>query len=205
MQHTLKKVGLMSSILLSTFVSSVAYSATLNITTKYNTTGGGAGNLNQTTDQINGNAVCALVNTYANGTPGCDMSADPGYDDAGTPNDPSDDAPNGNGSGDLIIRTNDVFIVSAGYSWLGNPNVGEDNITLTGTLPAGKGFIWDSLPGFCALPASNISADGKTIECIRSGFDTNGTGTYAENPPFPVRVEGDAANNAIPGDITFTI
>jgi len=201
MQHTLKKMGLMSSILLSTLVSSAGYAATLNITTKYNNTGGGAGNLNQTTDQINGNLVCANVNTYANATPGCDMSADPAYTDPGTPLDPSDDIP----TGDLIVRTNDIFIVSAGFSWLGTPNVGEDNITLTGTLPAGEGFIWDSLPGFCALPASNISADGKTIVCIRSGFDTNGTGTYAENPPFPVRVEGDASNGSTPGDITFTI
>ncbi len=199
MQQTLKKVGLMSSILLSTFVSSVAYSATLNITTKYNNTGGGAGNLNTITDQINGNLVCDAVNTYANATSGCDMSSDPVYDDAGTPNNPSDDIP----TGDLIIRTNDVFIVSAGFSWLGN--VGEDEVTLTGTLPAGPGFIWDSLPGVCALPASNISADGKTMVCVRTGFDVNGTGTYAENTPFSVRVEGDAPNGSTPGDISFVI
>ncbi len=185
-----------------TFLIGSANAATLNITTQYSNTGGGAGNLNQTTDTINGNAVCAAANTYANGTPGCDMSADPGYTDPNaTPLDPSDDIP----TGDLIIRTNDVFIVSAGFSWLGNANVGEDEVTLTGTLPAGAGFIWDSLPGFCALPASNISADGKTIVCVRSGFDSNGTGTYAENPPFPVRVEGDATNGSTPGDIVFTI
>jgi len=200
MQNRYKKIGFIGATFLTTFISTSAYSANLTMLTTYLNSGGVAGNLSTVGDQVNGNVICPAINTNANGVPGCDMSADVGYLDNGTPSNGADDTY----AGDLIIRTNDVFTVQAAFSWVGTPSVGEDNITLTGTLPAGAGFIFDSVPGFC-LAGSSLSADKKTITCVRSGFDTNGTGSYAEDSPFPIRVEGDAANGAQPGDISFTI
>ena len=49
--------------------------------------------------------ICPAVNTNANGTPGCDMSSDSGFQDNGTPDDGSDDSY----TGDLIVRTHDAF------------------------------------------------------------------------------------------------
>jgi len=119
-----------------------SYSATLTLTTKYGKTGGLAGNLNQVNDTVNGRNICPAVNTNANAIAGCDMSDDPGLNDNGTPNDPSDDA-GGN----------------------------EEQVTITGTLPAGTGFIWDGIPGSCDQTASSLSVDKKSITCIRKDFD----------------------------------
>ena len=194
------KLGLLATVVFSSVVSSASYGATLNIVTKYGDSGGNAGNLNTQGDQVNGNDICPNDNTYANGTAGCDMSADVVYSDGGT-GDPSDDSY----SGDLIVRTNDIFNVAVGYSWLGNAGGAEEEVTLTGTLPAGKGFIFEGIPGSCDQVASTLSVDRKTISCVRKNFDTNDTGSFAEDMAFPVRVEGDAANGSIPGDITFAI
>ncbi|MEE9327059.1 MAG: IPTL-CTERM sorting domain-containing protein [Cocleimonas sp.] len=200
MKNKFKTYGLFGATLISTLLSTSAYAATLNIVTSYGDSGGNAGNLNVQGNQVNGNDICPNDNTYANGTPGCDMSADVAYSDNGT-GDPSDDSY----AGDLIVRTNDIFNVKVGYSWLGNAGGAEEELTLTGTLPAGKGFIFEGIPGSCDQTESSLSADRKTISCVRKNFDTNDTGSFAEDMAFPVRVEGDAANGSIPGDITFSV
>ncbi len=181
-------------------LSTSAFAADLTLTTRYGDTGGLVGNLNNIGDQVNGRDICPQANTNANATPGCDMSADPGYQ-ANDEGDNSDDTY----TGDLIVRTNDKFEVVAAYSWLGNAGGPEERVTITGTLPAGTGFIWDDLPGVCDATLSSISADRKTITCVRVDFDTNNTGSFAEDLPFAVKVEGDAANGSKPGDISFTI
>ncbi|MCF6287927.1 MAG: hypothetical protein L3J53_01645 [Proteobacteria bacterium] len=178
-------------------ISAPAYSATLNLTTKYGATGGLRGNLNSVGDEVNGRDICPVANTNANGTPGCDMSADPGYV-AGV-NTPVDDSY----TGDLVVRTNDNFELIAAWSWLGN--AGEDEITLTSTLPLGTNFIFDGIPGACDAILSTLSADQKTINCVRTGFDTNDVGSYAEDFAFAVRVEGDAVNGGMPGPLSITI
>ena len=201
MIYSLKKLGLFSSIVLTSALSSASYAATLTVVTKYGDSGGNAGKLNKVGDKVNGNDICPVINDYNNATAGCDMSADPGYNDSGTPLDTSDDFP----EGDLIVRTNDIFNVSVAFGWLGNAGGTEEQVTLTGTLPAGKGFIWEGIPGSCDQAASSLSNDKKTIACVKKDFDANDTGSYAEDMAFSVRVEGDAANNSIPGDVSFTV
>ena len=177
-----------------------ASAATLTLTTKYGATGGLAGDLNSVGDQVDGRDICPAVNDYANNTPGCDMSGDAGYSDNGTGN-PSDDFY----TGDLIVRTNDSFEVVAKYSWLGNAGGDEEQVTITGTLPTGKGFIWDDIPGACNQTLSSLSSDRKIITCIRKDFDSNDVGSYSELLAFAVKVEGDAVNGSVPGDIVFSI
>ncbi len=181
-------------------LSTSALAADLTLTTRYGDTGGLVGNLNNIGDQVNGRNICPAANDYANGTPGCDMSADPGYV-ANDPGDNSDDTYNG----DLIVRTNDKFEVIAAYSWLGDAGSDEERVTITGTLPAGAGFIWDDLPGACDETLSAISADRKTLTCVRVDFDTFDTGSFAEDLALPVKVEGNAVNGSTPGDILLTI
>lgn len=177
-----------------------AFSVTLNLTTKYGKTGGLRGNLNTIGDQVNGRVICAQNNTNANIEAGCDMSDDAGYVVGG--NTPVDDSY----TGDLVVRTNDNFELIAAWSWV--LDVGEnfpDEIILTSTLPAGTNFIFDGLPGACDIVLSTLSADGKTISCVRSGFDLNATGSFAEDFAFAVRVEGDAVNGDAPGPLSVSI
>ena len=182
-------------------MTSFTFGATLTLDAKYGKTGGLAGNLNQVGDTINGRNVCNAVNTNANGTPGCDMSDDSGLNDNGTPNNLDDDYY----EGDMIVRTNDSFEAIAAYSWNGVAGGAEEEVTITGTLPVGKGFIWDGIPGSCKLPDSTLSADKKTIVCVKKDFDTNNVGSFAEDLAFAVKVEGDAVNGSKPGYVAFTI
>ncbi|VAW32809.1 internalin, putative [hydrothermal vent metagenome] len=198
-KSSLKQHKVVCSILLL-LVSSFAYSVTLNLTTKYGQTGGLRGNLNSIGNQVNGQAICTQNNTNANIEPGCDMFSDPGYVAGG--NTPVDDSY----TGDLVVRTNDNFELIAAWAW--TLDVGEtfpDEITLTSTLPAGTNFIFDGIPGSCDAILSTLSADGKTISCVRTGFDTNGVGSYAEDLAFAVRVEGDALNGDTPGPLSISI
>ena len=201
MQNRYKKLGLIGTTFLSTFIGISAYSAELTMITSYLNSGGVAGDLNTVGDEVNGNVICPAINTNANGVAGCDMSADVAYSDNGTPIATDDFY-----TGDLIVRTNDVFTVQVAFSWTkAIGEIGPDEVTLTGALPAGTGFVFDSIPGYCDALGSSLSLDKKTITCVRKDFDTNNTGSYAEVSPFPVRVEGDTPNNTVPGDISFTI
>ena len=182
------------------FIATFANAANLTLTTYYANSGGLAGNLNTVGDMVNGNPICPVANDYTNATPGCDMSADVGYNNNGTA-DPSDD----HYTGDLIVRTNDSFEVGTSFNWTGNAGGAEEEVTLTGTLPAGTGFIWEALPPFCDVATSSISADKKTLTCVWKDFDTTDTGSFSATPNFPVKVEGDAVNGSTPGDISFTI
>ena len=129
-QNLLRKVLL---LLIMFFAgSSFAVAASLNVTTIYTKTGGIKGALNNVGDLVNGVPVCP-----ANPTDGCDFSDDPGYNDNGTVNDPTDDFY----TGDLLVRTNDVFEVNAAWSWQGVKNGPEEEVTLVGTLPATGEFV----------------------------------------------------------------
>ena len=182
------------------FCDTNVLAATLNLVTKYGATGGLAGNFNQVGDQVNGRQICPQVNDYNNNAPGCDMSGDAGFQEGPTVA-PDDDYY----TGDLIVRTNDSFELIAAWSWLGNAGGNEEQVTLTGTLPSGTGFIWDGIPGSCNAALSELSADRKVITCVRKDFDTNDVGSYAEDFVFAVKVEGNAVNGSVPGDITITI
>lgn len=195
--QTYKRILAISVLLFATS----GYAATVTMTAKYGKTGGLAGNLNHVNDMVNGRNICPAANTNANGTPGCDMSNDPGLNDNGTPNDPSDDYY----TGDMIVRTNDSFEAIAAYAWIGNAGGNEEQVTITGTLPAGTGFIWDGVPGSCDQGSSSLSSDKKTITCVRKDFDTNDVGSFAEDMAFAVKVEGDAQNGVQPGYVSFTI
>jgi len=182
-------------------ITTIGNAAQVTLIAKYGKTGGLAGNLNNVGDTVNGRNICPSTNTNANGTPGCDMSDDPGLNDNGTPNNPDDDYY----EGDMIVRTNDSFEAIAAYSWIGNAGGDEEQVTITGTLPSGTGFIWDGIPGSCLLPDSTLSADKKTVVCIKKDFDTNDVGSFAEDMAFAVKVEGDAVNGSTPGYIEFKI
>ena len=178
-----------------------AHAATVTMDAKYGKTGGIAGNLNSVNNMVNGRNICLAVNDNTNGTPGCDMSDNPALNDNGTQNDASDDYY----TGDMVVRTNDSFEAIAAYSWNGVAGGAEEQVTITGTLPAGKGFIWDGIPGSCKLPGSTLSADKKTIICVKKDFDTNDVGSFAEDMSFAVKVEGDALNGSKPGYISFSV
>ena len=182
------------------FIATFANAANLTLTTYYANSGGLAGDMNTVGDVVNGNPICPVANDYANGTPGCDMSADVMYNNNATA-DPSDDYY----TGDLIVRTNDSFEVTASFNWTGNAGGAEEEVTLTGTLPAGTGFIWEILPPFCDVATSSISANKKTLICVWKNFDTGDVGSFSAIPNFSVKVEGNAANDSTPGDISFTM
>ena len=181
-------------ILLAGFVvSNIAQAASLNITTKYSITGGLKGELNEVGDKINGVDVCPV-----DPSPGCDFESDPGYNNNGTVDVVDDDFY----TGDLIVRTNDAFEIIAAWSWSGDTDGTQKDITLVGTLPTG--YKWTDIPGACLQSASSISADGLTITCVRSNIDDSNVGTVTEDLSFGVLVMGDVPNGAQPGDITFT-
>jgi len=175
-----------------------SFGANVGITTKYGKTGGILGKLNTVGDKVNGRDICP-----ANPTAGCDFADDPGYSNNNTVDDPSDDSY----SGDLLVRTNDLFQVVAGWNWSGTAG-SEEEVKLTGTLPLKDGkayYEWSALPGSCDLSKSSISDDKQTIVCVRKDFDKNDVGTYAEDLTFNVRVRGGTPNGATPGDISFDI
>ncbi len=188
---------LIKLIILMLFLVSVAQAETVQIVTYYGKTGGifGDGKLNVVGDKINGVPVCPSANTNANNVPGCDMSDDSGYQ-KNNPNDPADDTY----TGDLIVRTSDIFELYAGWSVNGT----SAPITLSSTLPANKGLRWELLPSSCKA-GSSISADGLSISCIRSDYDKNGIGSYAEDLPFHIKVLPNVANGTQPGALNFTI
>ena len=172
------------------------FAASLNITTMYTQTGGVQGALNSVGDLINGVAVCP-----ANPTDGCDFSADPGYNNNGTVNDSSDDFY----TGDLLVRTNDVFEVDAAWGWSGVEGGPEEEVTLVGTLPATGEFEWTDIPGSgsCDPNGSSLSADKLTVTCVRNNFTSNNS--HAEDLLFTARVLGSASNGTQPGDVSFSI
>jgi hypothetical protein len=117
----------------------------VSIVTKYNKTGGiyGDAGLNTVGDIVNGREICAAANDNNNTVPGCYMSGDPGYNDNGT-SDETDDYY----TGDLIVSTNDLIEVIAGW----NATQVDYPVPLTSTLPSfdGKNYLaWDSLPSSC--------------------------------------------------------
>ncbi|HFQ61140.1 MAG TPA: hypothetical protein ENK39_02420 [Epsilonproteobacteria bacterium] len=189
---------LKASILFILFTTSLVFSATLELTTKYGQTGGIVAPVNQTSNIVNGRTICPT-----NPTIGCDFGTDPGYNNGGTVADPTDDSYNG----DLVIRTNDSFQAIAAWNWSGVAGGADEEVTLTSTLPVapdgGKYYKWDTLPGFCGT-GSSISADGQTMTCVRKDFDKNDVGTYAEDLIFNVTVKGVAPSGVQPGPISFT-
>jgi uncharacterized repeat protein (TIGR01451 family) len=166
--------------------------ANLKVIVKYGKTGGIAGALNTTADKVNGVDICP-----SDPTAGCDFSYDAAWSDAGTPNDGGDDTH----TGDLLVRTNDIFEAVAAWSWNGTIGAGEDTLTIKSTLPAG--YRWDNLPGSCESTLSSIS--GQDIICVRKDVDKNSVGTVSEDLTFPVRVLGSTASGTEPGDISFEI
>ena len=185
------------SLLFAVFFLANAFgvsAASLDITTMYTKTGGIQGALNQVGDLVNGVSVCP-----ADPTDGCDFSDDPGYNNNGTVDDSSDDFY----TGDLLVRTNDVFEVNAAWSWSGVEGGPEEEVTLVGTLPATGEFEWTNIPGSCDPNGSSLSADKLTITCVRNDFaDGN---SHAEDLLFTARVLGSTPNGAQPGDISFSV
>jgi len=187
----------LSIIFFLAFSATVAQAETVSIVTYYGKTGGifGDGKLNIVGNKINGRDVCPTANTNANATPGCDMSSDSGYQ-KNDPNDPTDDTY----TGDLIVRTSDLFELYAGWAVNGT----SDPITLSSTLPANKGLAWDALPSSCKA-GSSISADGLTMTCVRIGYDKNGIGSYSEDLPFNIKALPSTPNGVVPGELSITI
>ncbi|ADV45591.1 conserved repeat domain protein [Nitratifractor salsuginis DSM 16511] len=181
-------------------IVSMGEASSVNVTTKYGKTGGIVGPLNTTSDLINGRQVCP-----ADPTPGCDFADDPGFNNNGTVDDPTDDYY----TGDLLVRTNDNFQAIAGWTWNGNPGGAEEVATITGTLPVApdgnKYYEWTEIPGSCNPDHSSISADKQTIVCERKDFDKNDVGTFSEDLIFNVRVLGGTSNGTQPGDIKFKV
>ncbi|SFV61946.1 hypothetical protein MNB_SV-12-1055 [hydrothermal vent metagenome] len=181
--------------LLATFLLGTTLNAgSLAVVTKFSKTGGIYGDLSQIGLKVNGRVVCDSANDNNNNVPGCDMYDDSGYDDNGT-TDPSDDFY----TGDLIVRTNDIFEVTAGW----NKTAVDGSVTLSSTLPSfdGKNYLkWESLPIYCE-DDSSISDDGLTITCVRPVSQSN----YAEDLPFHVKVNANTPNNTKTGEISFTI
>jgi uncharacterized repeat protein (TIGR01451 family) len=190
-------IPLIFLIVLTLFSVSVAQAEVVEIVTYYGKTGGifGDGKLNIVGNKVNGRDTCPQANTNANGTPGCDMSDDSGYQTV-DPNDPTDDIY----TGDLIVRTSDLFELYAGWSVNGT----SAPITLSSTLPTGKGLAWGQLPSSCKA-GSSISADGLTMACVRSGYDKNGIGSYSEDLPFNIKILPSTLNGVQPGSLSMTI
>ncbi|RUM70399.1 MAG: hypothetical protein DSZ07_02530, partial [Sulfurovum sp.] len=107
---------------------------------------------NTITDEVNGKLICPSGNDNLNTYPGCDMSTDTGYDEN-----------TDSYSGDMIVRTGDLFTLAAGWNITG----ANDDVTITSTLPAGKGLSWEPLSGLCK---SGSSISGLTMTCVRSGY-----------------------------------
>lgn len=186
-----------SFLLFLLLMAKTVQAETVSIVTYYGKTGGifGDGKLNVVGSQVNGNSVCPSANDNSNSVPGCDMSSDSGYQ-SGNSNDPIDDTY----TGDLIVRTSDIFELYAGWAINGS----SAPVTLSSTLPTGKGLKWEALPSSCKT-GSSISADGLSMTCVRSGYDKNGIGSYSEDVPFNIKVLPNTENGVQPGPLNFTI
>ncbi len=170
--------------------------ASIDIVTKFSKTGGIYGDLNTVGDIVNGREICPSANNNNNDVPGCDMSSDPGYDNNGTDNNVTDDYY----TGDLIVRTNDIFKIKVGWNATGVTNP----ITLSSTLPSfgGKNYLrWEKLPSSCK-DGSSISDDGLTLVCVRTN---DASISYSEDSPFKVKVKPNTPNNTKTGEISFSI
>jgi flavin reductase (DIM6/NTAB) family NADH-FMN oxidoreductase RutF len=189
------------------FLSISLQGANVNVTTFYSKTGGIVGVLNTTSQVVNGRTICP-----ANPTVGCDFDDNPLFSNNGTTNDPSDDTY----SGDLLVRTNDSFQITAGWLWNGEAGGSKEKVIIKGTLPSigilpdgstgeTKSYKWDTLPGVCDADESNISEDKQVMYCVRKNFDANDVGTYSEDLPFNVIVKGETLSRTQPGDVTFEI
>jgi len=190
------------AVLLAVFIvcfgtANIVEAGNVNITTKYTISGGIKGPLNSTDGNVvNGVSICPIVPTA-----GCDFLDDPGYNNNGTVEDSSDDFY----TGDLIVRTNDVFEVTAAWSWNGDADQDTETATIVGVLPASGEYEWTDIPGSCDASGSSLSDDRLTMTCVRSNFDNSQVGTVAEDLPFNVRVKGGALDGSQPGDIQFTV
>ena len=179
-----KIVAIMLWVMVGTISS---YGATLTVVSKIKNSG--IQTPNTKTDKVNGRVICADGNDNANSHPGCDMSTDVGYD-----------ATSNTYSGDLIVRTGDAFTLAAGWNITG----GNDDVTITSTLPSDKGLSWSKpLNGLCGT-GSSISDDGLTLTCVRSGYTTNTT-SYSEDTEFGVDVSESALNDTHTGNFTFKV
>ena len=139
------KVKLIIAILL--FLGGLLHAqSAMGIVTKFGQTGGlyGDAGFSVVGNIVNGQPICEHNNTNANIEPGCDMSGDSGYDNNGTNDNETDDFY----TGDLIVRTNDLFEVIVGWNASGINNT----ITLSSTLPSfgGENYLsWGKLPSSC--------------------------------------------------------
>ena len=172
--------------------------ASINIVTKFSKTGGlyGDTGLNTVGDRVNGREICASANNNSNDVPGCDMEQDPGYNNNGTDDDITDDYY----TGDLIVRTNDIFQVKVGWNGTGVTNP----ITLSSTLPSfgGKNYLaWEKLPSSCK-DGSSISDDMLSLVCVRTN---DASISYSEDSPFNIKVRSHTPNNIKTGEISFSI
>ncbi len=182
-------------VIVTLLATGLIFSGDVYIVTKYGKTGGIVGAINQVGDLINGREVCP-----EDPTPGCDFSDDPGYD-GGDLDDQTDDTY----TGDLLVRTNDVFEAIAGWRWNGAAGTNDEKVVITGTLPDNGYYEYTDLPGDCDPAESSISEDRHTIICVRKDFDKNDAGNYAEDLKFSVRVLGGTPSGAKPGDISFKL
>ena len=184
-------------IFLSFLLLSVSIqAASIEIVTKFSKTGGIYGDLNTVGDIVNGREICPSANNNSNDVPGCDMSQDSGYNNNGTDNNVTDDYY----TGDLIVRTNDIFQIKVGWNATGVNNP----ITLSSTLPSfgGKNYLrWEKLPSSCK-EGSFISDDGLSLVCVRTD---DASISYSEDTRFKVKVKANTPNNTKTGEISFSI
>lgn len=145
-----------------------AHAAEIDLVIYYGNSGGIVGAINKTTDKVNGKVICP-----SDPTPGCDFSADTGFNNNNTIDNTDDYY-----TGDLLVRTNDAFEVVAAWNWnIGSG--GEDTVTITGTLPETNGkhyYEWTELTGLCDPLLSSLSSDKQTIVCVRKDFDIDNKG-----------------------------
>jgi len=151
----------------------------------------GDGEFNVIGDKVNGREICSQDNNNSNIEPGCDMLQDTGYNNNNT-QDPTDDYY----TGDLIVRTSDIFELKVGWSIV----YSDSPVTITSTLPV-EGFRWEALPSRCN-DSSSISDDGLTMTCVLSISDENGG---AGDLPFNIKVKASTKNGTKTGLIPVTI
>ena len=186
----------LSSVLATLLLGTALHAGNIEIVTKFSKTGGIYGDLNTIGDMVNGRQICEKENDNNNSVPGCDMSQDPEYNNNGTDDNVADDYY----TGDLIVRTNDIFEIKVGW----NATEVNNPITLTSTLPSfdGKNYLkWESLPASCK-EGSSISEDGLTITCVRT---EDASISYSEDSPFYVKVRAKTPNDIKTGEISFSI
>ena len=188
----------LSSMLATLLLGTVLNAGTIEIVTKFSKTGGlyGDAGMNTVGNKVNGRDICSSANNNNNDYPGCDMSQDPEYNN----NDTDDNVTDDYYTGDLIVRTSDLFEVKAGWNATGV----TEPVTLTSTLPSfgGKNYLkWESLPSSCK-DGSSISDDGLKLTCVRTN---DASISYSEDSPFHVKVKASTPNNTKTGEISFSI